>query len=192
MKMSGKWALAVVSSSVLVLGGVVRADTYYTYRFDAAYNSTYPSVYSPDFNGSTLTVDATTGLWVGWDLTDGTYTLDSSLTAATATATQGALIVYPGPVAADASGFLGYVAIFGITGSGVILEFLSDDLGPSFHGPSVDSYTYSLNSVSPSVETYGNWTPVPDAANTFELLMGCAGVLGVCRRRMGAGWFVRS
>jgi hypothetical protein len=179
--------LTMVSASGLGLATFAHAqDVDYTYEFEATSGSTA-------FDGSTITVqvaapvvfDTFRGLIpnleiaydrvVAWDLTDGTYTLDSSLGGPSADSDTGLSQSFI--TSASTAGFVGSFSVDGHPTSlpGEVLTFNGDPTSLS-----------DVITDEPDPGANGIWNYVPDTASTFGLLLGGMGSMGVIRRRMAA------
>ena len=127
------------------------------------------------------TIPGPTFSLIGWDLTDGTYTLDSALTSSSGNAAPGGVVGGGTGITGASTG--GWEGDFEISGSppslgiGGSVTFTGDPNGLS-------------DTVTPGTATdpNGKWNYIPqgsapDAGSTFELLLAAVGAMGVCLRR---------
>jgi hypothetical protein len=183
MKNYSKLSLvALVAGSFLGLSPVARAlipAELYTYVFTA------DPGYTTAFNGSTITIEDKLGDYslVDWDLFDGA----SVLTQANSSQTS----VF---FSADPSAFIGTFSVddpawLFLSSTGPLSYYEEAEYEGS---DSMLDSSYTTNTVlSVAIDPPGGWagsgSGVPDAANTFGLLLAGAGAMGIIRRRMAAG-----
>jgi hypothetical protein len=164
-----KLAIAAAVSGLFVGAGMVaRAvvpDTYYTYSFkaDAQDNS---------FDGSTITIDATTGAITAWDLVDES---DGPAPIELSSALANSQINYYNVASAGASTWAGYFSIGNVIYQPSFTSDYSAQISDTFLGNSDGTGSIDGGYLGDTfTDPGGLWSaagdPVPDALNSLQLL----------------------
>jgi len=168
-----KLTIAASISGLFVGAGTVAhaftPDTYYTYVFTADSDAGNTS-----FDGSTITIDATTDSISSWDLLDSAFGIN--LTSGTVN-WDNTSVTYADPTTWTGNFEIdfGFDALFAPAYDQSEDYFIGSNDGTADNSGALD-----VNYVNFQADPTGSWTPVPDALNSLQLLALALAGLGAC------------